>query len=45
MATGFLLVCLLAGVLVPRQPNTGSAVDARRAEVAVELAAREGARG
>jgi MFS family permease len=45
MATGFLLVCLLAGVLVPRQANAGSAVDARRAEVAVELAAREGARG
>jgi EmrB/QacA subfamily drug resistance transporter len=40
MATGFLLVCLLAGVLVPR----GSAVEAGRAEVG-ELAAPEGVQG
>jgi MFS family permease len=45
MATGFLLVCLLAGVLVPRQPNAGSAMEARRAGGAVELAASEGAQG
>jgi predicted MFS family arabinose efflux permease len=40
MATGFLLVCLLAGVLVPRGP----AVEAGRAEVG-ELATAEGVQG
>jgi EmrB/QacA subfamily drug resistance transporter len=40
MATGFLLVCLLAGVLVPRGP----AVQAARAEVG-ELATAEGVQG
>jgi MFS family permease len=45
MATGFLAVCLLAAVLVPRQRGTRSAADAHRAEVAVELAATEGAQG
>jgi EmrB/QacA subfamily drug resistance transporter len=40
MATGFLLVCLLAGVLVPRGP----AVKAGRAEVG-ELATAEGVQG
>jgi MFS family permease len=44
MATGFLLVCLLAGVLVPRGPASGSSVEAARAEVG-ELAAPEGLKG
>ena len=39
MATGFLAVCLLAGVLVPQRRDTRSALDAQRAELAVELAA------
>ncbi|HEV2924517.1 MAG TPA: MFS transporter [Solirubrobacteraceae bacterium] len=39
MATGFLLMCLIAGVMVPRERP----VDARQAEAVVELAASEAA--
>jgi MFS family permease len=41
MATGFLLVCLLAGLLVPRASATEAALD--RGEPAGELLAAEGA--
>ncbi|MCW3029721.1 MAG: transporter [Solirubrobacterales bacterium] len=40
MATGFLLICLLAGVLVPK--GRGAEADPRRGEVAGELARAEG---
>jgi MFS family permease len=42
MATGFLLVCLLASVLVPKSPSADAVADGSRAEVAGELAAAEG---
>ena len=45
MATGFLFVCLLAGMLVPKALGQGGTVDAGAAEPGVELAAPEGARG
>jgi EmrB/QacA subfamily drug resistance transporter len=41
MATGFLLVCLLAGVMVPK----GRSPDGSRAEVVVDRAAPEAAQG
>ena len=45
MATGFLLVCLLAGALVPKRPTAGPAVDATRTDVAVDVGARECGQG
>jgi MFS family permease len=39
MATGFLLVCLLAGALVPRRPTPGPTVDSTRNDVAVDVGA------
>ena len=46
MATGFLLVCLLAGLLVPKARGLGAvAVAAAVAEPAGEVAAPEAARG
>jgi MFS family permease len=41
LATGFLLVSLLAGVLVPKEGRAGPAAHARGGELAVELAASE----
>jgi EmrB/QacA subfamily drug resistance transporter len=43
MATGFLLVCLLAGVLVPKRPTAEGGAAASQREVPVELAAAQGA--
>jgi MFS family permease len=45
MATGFLSVALLAGVLVPKVLTGDVAMDPRRREAAVELAAPEGVQG
>jgi MFS family permease len=42
MATGFLLVCLVAGLLVPKRPAARSAADVGGA---IELAAPDGVRG
>jgi MFS family permease len=44
MATGFLLVCLLAGVLVPKAGSASPTIDTRGGELAIERAATEGAR-
>jgi MFS family permease len=41
MATGFLLVCLLASVLVPKGRSAEASTDASRGELAGELAAAE----
>jgi MFS family permease len=41
MATGFLLVCLLAGVLVPKGPSPEAAAAGGRDDLAGELAAAE----
>jgi EmrB/QacA subfamily drug resistance transporter len=43
MATGFLIVCLLAGVLVPKRRIAEAAVAAGHGEVSVELTAAQGA--
>ena len=43
MATGFLLVCMLAGVLVPKTPSTATYTP--ETEVTVAAASPEGARG
>jgi EmrB/QacA subfamily drug resistance transporter len=43
MATGFLIVCLLAGVLVPKRRIAEAAAAAGRGEVSVELTAAQGA--
>jgi EmrB/QacA subfamily drug resistance transporter len=43
MATGFLIVCLLAGVLVPKRRTAEAAAAASHGEVSVELAAAQGA--
>jgi EmrB/QacA subfamily drug resistance transporter len=45
MATAFLLVCLLAGALVPRGPTLATDIDARRAGVPVDVVAPERVRG
>ena len=45
MATGFLLVCLVAGVFVPKRPTAEVHPEAGRTEVAVELAAAPGGQG
>jgi EmrB/QacA subfamily drug resistance transporter len=45
MATGFLLVCLVAGVLVPKRPTEEAHPEAGRTEVPVELAAAPGGQG
>jgi MFS family permease len=45
MATGFLFVCLLAGVLVPKTLTAAGAGDLGRAELPADLAAPEGAQG
>jgi hypothetical protein len=42
MATGFLVVCLLAGLLVPRRHAARSTADAG---ARIELAAPDGVRG
>jgi MFS family permease len=42
MATGFLLICLVAGVLVPKRPSGEAAAEASRGEVTGELAHAEG---
>jgi MFS family permease len=42
MATGFLLVCLIASVLVPKSPSSDAVLDGTRGEVARELAPAEG---
>jgi EmrB/QacA subfamily drug resistance transporter len=42
MATGFLLVCLLASMLVPKRASGEAAADGSRGEVAGELVAAEG---
>jgi MFS family permease len=42
MATGFLLVCLLAGILVPRRAGARPAAGVQRAEQAAELAPGQG---
>jgi hypothetical protein len=43
MATGFLLVCLLAGALVPKAGTGHSFAEADQGESAVGIAAAEGA--
>jgi EmrB/QacA subfamily drug resistance transporter len=45
MATGFLLVCLVAGVLVPKRPTAEAHPESGRTEVPVELAAAPGGQG
>jgi len=45
MASGFLLVCLFAGVLVPRIPKPAAASYAAQGEVAMAAAGPEGAPG
>jgi EmrB/QacA subfamily drug resistance transporter len=45
LATGFLVVCLLAGVLVPKSLTARQAVSAGRADAGAEVAAPEGAQG
>jgi MFS family permease len=45
MATGFLLVCLLAGLLVPKALIRGSSAEVAFVEPTGEVAAPEGARG
>jgi EmrB/QacA subfamily drug resistance transporter len=45
MATGFLLVCLLAGALVPRRPTAAPGLDAGRTDVMVDVGAAEYGKG
>ena len=45
MATGFLLVCLLAGALVPKTLGQSATGEASHGEAAVLAAAPEGAQG
>jgi MFS family permease len=45
MATGFLLVCLVAGVLVPKARTSGRAMDGAYEDATVEVMAPEGVRG
>jgi MFS family permease len=45
MATGFLLICLLAGALVPKARTREATVDARFGETAPDAVAPEAARG